>query len=122
MSLLGNIIWLVFGGLLSGLAYIVVGLLLCLTIVGAPFGLQAIKIGVATFAPFGKRIVDLPGASTPLRFLANLLWLVFVGWELALAHLLWAGVLALTIIGLPFAMQHLKLAPLSLMPFGRDLR
>ena len=122
MSLLGNIIWLVFGGLLSGLAYIVVGLLLCLTIVGAPFGLQAIKIGVATFAPFGKRIVDLPGASTPLRFLANLLWLVFVGWELALAHLLWAGVLALTIIGLPFAMQHLKLAPLSLMPFGHDLR
>lgn len=122
MSLLGNIIWLVFGGLLSGLAYIVVGLLLCLTIVGAPFGLQAIKIGVATFAPFGKRVVDLPGASTPLRFLANLLWLVFVGWELALAHLLWAGVLALTIIGLPFAMQHLKLAPLSLMPFGRDLR
>lgn len=122
MSLLGNLIWLVFGGLLSGLAYIAVGVLLCLTIVGAPFGVQAIKIGVATFAPFGKRIVDLPGASSPMRFLANLLWLVFVGWELALAHLLWAGVLALTIVGLPFAMQHLKLAPLSLMPFGRDLR
>ncbi|MFO0631352.1 MAG: YccF domain-containing protein [Nannocystaceae bacterium] len=122
MTLLGNLVWLIFGGLLSGLAYIVVGLLLCLTIVGAPFGVQAIKIGAATFAPFGKRIVELPGANEPLRFVANIVWLLLVGWELALAHLLWAGVLALTIVGIPFAVQHLKLAPLSLMPFGRDLR
>ncbi|MBX7080874.1 MAG: YccF domain-containing protein [Nannocystaceae bacterium] len=122
MTLLGNLIWLIFGGLISGLAYIVVGLLLCLTIVGAPFGVQAIKIGAATFAPFGKRIVELPGANEPLRFVANIVWLLLVGWELALAHLLWAGVLALTIVGIPFAVQHLKLAPLSLMPFGRDLR
>jgi uncharacterized membrane protein YccF (DUF307 family) len=122
MSLLGNLIWLLFGGLLSGLAYMFVGVLLCLTIVGAPFGVQAFKIGVATLAPFGKRVVELPHANSTARIVFNLLWLVLVGWEIAVAHLVWAGVLALTIIGLPFAIQHIKLIPLALLPFGRDLR
>lgn len=122
MSLLGNLIWLLFGGLLSGLAYMAVGILLCLTIIGAPFGVQAFKIGVATLAPFGKRVVELPHANSTARIVFNLLWLVFVGWEIAVAHLVWAGVLALTIVGLPFAIQHIKLIPLALLPFGRDLR
>ncbi|MBL8943100.1 MAG: YccF domain-containing protein [Myxococcales bacterium] len=122
MSLLGNLIWLLFGGLLSGLAYMFVGILLCLTIIGAPFGVQAFKIGVATLAPFGKRVVELPHANSTARIVFNLLWLVLVGWEIAVAHLVWAGVLALTIIGLPFAIQHIKLIPLALLPFGRDLR
>jgi uncharacterized membrane protein YccF (DUF307 family) len=122
MSLLGNLIWLLFGGLLSGLAYMFVGVLLCLTIIGAPFGVQAFKIGVATLAPFGKRVVELPHANSTARIVFNLLWLVLVGWEIAVAHLVWAGVLALTIIGLPFAIQHIKLIPLALLPFGRDLR
>ncbi len=122
MSLLGNIIWLVFGGLLSGLAYIVAGVLLCLTVVGAPFGVQAIKIGAATLAPFGKEVVELPRANSPLRIVFNVLWLALAGWEIALAHLVWAGVLALTVVGIPFALQHLKLIPLALVPFGRDLR
>jgi uncharacterized membrane protein YccF (DUF307 family) len=117
MSLLGNLVWLIFGGLLSGLAYMFVGLLLCLTIIGAPFGVQAFKIGVATLAPFGKRVVELPRANSTLRIVFNVLWLLVVGWEIAIAHAVWAGVLALTVIGLPFAVQHLKL-----LPFGRDLR
>ncbi|TPV93701.1 MAG: YccF domain-containing protein [Myxococcales bacterium FL481] len=122
MSLLGNLIWLICGGLLSALAYFLGGLALCLTIVGIPFGLQTIKLGVATLAPFGRQIVELPDANRPLRLIFNVLWLVLFGWEIAVAHLAWALVLALTIIGIPFAMQHLKLVPLSLMPFGRDLQ
>jgi uncharacterized membrane protein YccF (DUF307 family) len=122
MSLLGNILWLIFGGLISGLGYIAGGLLTCLTIIGIPFGVQAMKIGVATLTPFGKEIVELPEANRPLRLILNVLWVVFIGWEIALAHALSALVLAITIIGIPFAMQHLKLVPLALLPFGRALR
>ncbi len=122
MSLLGNILWLIFGGLLSGLGYIVGGLLMCLTIVGIPFGIQSMKIGVATFAPFGKRVVEEPGANGPLQIVLNILWLVLFGWGIALAHLVHAGVLAITIIGIPFALQHIKLIPIALLPLGRSLR
>lgn len=121
MSLLGNILWLIFGGLISGLGYILGGIALCLTIVGIPFGFQSIKLGVAVLAPFGKEIVELEDANSPLRLLFNVLWLLLFGWEIAIAHIASAIVLALTIIGLPFAYQHLKLVPLSLLPFGRDL-
>jgi uncharacterized membrane protein YccF (DUF307 family) len=122
MSLLGNVIWLIFGGLLAGLGYIVGGLLLCLTIVGIPFGVQSIKLGMATFAPFGKEVVEREHANSPLRVIFNIVWLVLFGWEIALAHLISALVLAITIIGIPFAKQHIKLIPLALFPFGRDLR
>ena len=122
MSLLGNILWLVLGGFLAGLGYILGGLVLCITIVGIPFGVQAMKLGVATFAPFGKQIVERPDANTPLRLVLNVLWLVVFGWGIALAHATSALVCAVTIIGIPFAMQHLKLIPLALLPFGRDLR
>ncbi|HJS72668.1 MAG TPA: YccF domain-containing protein [Vicinamibacteria bacterium] len=121
MSLLGNILWLVFGGLIAGLGYILGGLLTCITIIGIPFGIQAMKIGVATFTPFGKKIVELPDANSALRLILNVIWLVVVGWEIALAHAVSALVLAITIIGIPFAMQHLKLIPLALLPFGRTL-
>ena len=122
MSSLGNIIWLIFGGLIAGLFYIIGGLLLCITIIGIPFGMQSIKIGIATFAPFGKEIVEGPNANSPLRVLFNIVWIIFFGWEIALAHLFGAAVLAITIIGIPFAIQHIKLIPLALFPFGRDLR
>lgn len=122
MTLLGNLIWLVFGGLVAGVAWLLAGLTLCLTVVGIPFGLQAMKIGVATLAPFGKDVHELPNANSALRIVFNVIWIVLFGWELAVAHLVWACLLALTIIGLPFAAQHLKLIPLSLMPFGRELR
>ncbi|MGH9318479.1 MAG: YccF domain-containing protein [Vicinamibacteria bacterium] len=121
MSLLGNILWLIFGGLIAGLGYILGGLLVCVTIVGIPFGVQAMKIGVATFAPFGKQIVETKEANRPLRLILNIVWLVVIGWEIALAHAASALVLAITIIGIPFALQHLKLIPLALLPFGRSL-
>lgn len=122
MSLIGNILWLIFGGLLAGLGYILGGLLLCVTIIGIPFGLQSIKLGWSTFAPFGKELVEVDQANSVLRILFNVLWIVLFGWEIAIAHLLHAAILAITIIGIPFAYQHIKLVPLSLFPFGRELR
>jgi uncharacterized membrane protein YccF (DUF307 family) len=121
MSLLGNIIWLIFGGFIAGLGYIIGGLLLCVTIIGIPFGVQSIKIGIATFAPFGKEIVEGENANSPLRILFNLVWILLFGWEIAMAHLVGAILLGITIIGIPFALQHIKLIPLALLPFGRDL-
>ena len=121
MSLFGNIIWFLFGGFLAALGYVIGGLGLCLTIVGIPFGVQQIKLGIATLAPFGKEVVELPDANSPLRVIFNVIWLILFGWEIAIVHLVFAAILALTIVGIPFAMQHIKLIPLSLLPFGRDL-
>ncbi len=121
MSLLGNLLWLVFGGLIAGLGYILGGIALCLTIIGIPFGLQSIKLGFAVFAPFGKDVVELNNANGPLNVVFNVIWIVLFGWPIAMAHLTSALVCAVTIIGIPFSVQHLKLIPLSLLPFGRDL-
>jgi uncharacterized membrane protein YccF (DUF307 family) len=95
---------------------------MCLTIVGIPFGIQSMKLGVATFAPFGKRIVESPDANGALELILNVIWLILFGWEIALAHLASAGFLAITIIGIPFALQHIKLVPIALLPLGRSLQ
>jgi uncharacterized membrane protein YccF (DUF307 family) len=120
MSVLGNLIWLIFGGFLAGMGYILGGLLLCLTIVGIPFGLQTIKIGMATFTPFRKEVRELENANSAGRVIFNMIWIVLFGWEIALTHLIHGIILAITIIGLPFAKQHFKLIPLALLPFGRE--
>ena len=122
MSLIGNIIWLIFGGLLAGLGYIIGGIGLCLTIVGIPFGIQSMKLGVATFAPFGKELVESDNANSVLRVVLNILWAIVFGWEIAIVHLVHAGILAITIIGIPFALQHIKLILMALLPLGRALR
>ena len=120
MSVLGNIIWLVFGGFVTGLGYILGGLVLCLTIIGIPFGIQAINLGTATMTPFGRKIVEDANPNSTLKIVLNVAWLFLFGWEIALMHLFHAVLLAITIIGLPFAKQHIKLLPLSLLPFGRS--
>ena len=119
MSFIGNIIWLIFGGLLAGLGYIIGGIALCVTIVGIPFGIQAIKIGFATFAPFGREVRDYENANSIGSTIFNMIWIILFGWEIAVAHLVHGIILAITIIGLPFAKQHFKLIPLALLPFGR---
>ena len=119
MSLLGNIVWLIFGGFLAGMGYIIGGIALCITVVGIPFGIQAMKIGVATFAPFGKEVKELENANSVGNTIFNMIWLLLFGWEIAIAHLIHGIILAVTIIGLPFAKQHFKLIPLALFPFGR---
>lgn len=122
MSILGNVIWLIFGGLIAALGYIIGGLALCLTIIGIPFGMQSIRIGFATLTPFGKKVVEQPGGDSTLRLVFNVIWIVLFGWEIALAHLLSALILAITIVGLPFAKQHLKLTKVAIFPFTYDLR
>ena len=119
MSLMGNIVWLIFGGFLAGMGYIIGGIALCITVVGIPFGIQAMKIGVATFAPFGKEVKELENANSVGNTIFNMIWLLLFGWEIAIAHLIHGIILAVTIIGLPFAKQHFKLIPLALFPFGR---
>lgn len=116
MSFIGNIFWLILGGLITSIGWFIAGLLLCVTVVGIPFGLQCFKIAGLTLAPFGRE-VDL-GQFGFGGLLGNILWIVFLGWELCLAHLVSAALCAISIIGIPFAFQHLKLAQLAILPFG----
>ena len=120
MSFIGNIIWLIIGGFLNGLGWIGIGLVWCLTIVGIPVGIQCFKLAALQFAPFGKEIVTVDESEGTL--ILNLLWIIFGGIPLALANLASAFAFAITIIGIPFAIQSLKLAYLSLMPFGKEIR
>ncbi|MCP4141079.1 MAG: YccF domain-containing protein [Chloroflexi bacterium] len=122
MNFLGNLVWLIFGGFLSGMGYILGGLLTMLTIIGIPFGTQAMKLGAATMTPFGREIVESEDAANPLNLVFNILWAILFGWEIAVSHLVHGIILAITIIGLPFAKQHFKLIPLALFPFGKELR
>ena len=121
MSCFGNFIWLIFGGFFAGIGYIFGGLLVSITIVGIPFGKQAIKLGIATMSPFGRELIVTEQASEPTYVTLNILWAVFFGWEIAVAHLISALILTITIVGIPFAQQHMKLLPMSLAPFGREL-
>ena len=121
MSLLGNIIWFIFGGFISGIIYIIGGLAMFLTLGGIPFGVQQIKLGIATFAPFGKKVVEGPGTDGCVNIVLNVIWIILFGWEIAVAHVVLAVILGVTIVGIPFCLQHIKLIPLSLLPFGRKL-
>ncbi|MCE7063459.1 YccF domain-containing protein [Dyadobacter sp. CY343] len=121
MNLIGNIIWLVFGGFLVFLEYMVAGLILCITIIGIPFGIQCFKIGMLALFPFGQQVRDVLGNTGCLSTVFNVIWLVIGGIWIALTHLVFGIILAITIIGLPFAKQHFKLMTLSLTPFGKEI-
>lgn len=121
MNLLGNIIWLLFGGLAAAVGYIFGGFLLCLTIFGIPWGLQCFKMAAVVLWPFGKQIVPKEGATGCLSVLCNIIWLCCGGLYTAFVHLVFAAIFFITIIGIPFARQHLKLMELSLLPFSRNV-
>ena len=121
MNTLGNIIWLLFGGLISALGYCIGGLVLCLTIVGIPFGIQCFKLASFVLWPFGRMAVNTPPASGLLALLLNIIWILCGGLWLALGHVVFGILLMLTIIGIPFAKQHFKLIEISLMPFGKKI-
>ena len=118
MTLLLNILWFVFGGFLVAIAYILGGLLLCITIIGIPFGIQCFKLSLLGIAPFGREVRETEPPGGCLAIVMNVIWIILPGLELALLHLLLAAVFAITIIGLPFAAQHLKLTRLAILPFG----
>lgn len=119
MKILGNLIWLIFGGFAIFLEYIFAGLALCITIVGIPFGLQSFKLGVLALWPFGKKIEYMDYAPGCLSTVMNILWFIIGGIWIALTHLFFGIILAITIIGIPWAKQHFKMMSLALAPFGR---
>ena len=121
MSFVGNLVWLVFGGLVAGLSYIVAGFALCLTIIGIPFGVKAMQFGWMVMMPYGKGVTLTPSAPGCVSVLFNIIWLVAVGWSIALTHLLFGIILLPTLIGIPFALQHFKLVPVALFPFSYRL-
>lgn len=123
MSLIGNIIWFVFGGFVMGLGWWIAALLAAITIIGIPWAIAAFRIGTFSFWPFGRQIVDRPSGTVGAAGAAigNLVWALLAGWWLALGHLIAAVLCAVTIIGIPFAFQHLKLAALSFFPFGKEI-
>jgi uncharacterized membrane protein YccF (DUF307 family) len=118
MSVLLNVLWFLLGGFLVSLAYILGGILLCVTIIGIPFGIQCFKLSVLGMAPFGHEIRETEPPGGALAIIMNVIWIILPGLELALLHLFLAAVLAITIIGLPFAAQHLKMTRLAILPFG----
>jgi uncharacterized membrane protein YccF (DUF307 family) len=121
MNLLGNLIWLIFGGLAAALGYIFGGFILCITIVGIPWGLQCFKLATVVLWPFGKNIVPKNGGEGCLSLLCNIIWLLCGGLYTAIVHLVFAAIFYITIIGIPFGRQHLKLMELSLLPFSRNV-
>lgn len=121
MSLLGNIIWIIFGGLLLALEYFVAGILLCCTIIGIPFGLQAFKIGLLALLPFGQQSVPTQQGSGCLSVVMNIIWIFIGGIWIALTHLVFGLLFCITIIGIPFGLQHFKLMALAFTPFGRTV-
>ncbi|MGM9987427.1 MAG: YccF domain-containing protein [Bacillaceae bacterium] len=120
MGCLGNIIWFIFGGFVNALGWFFIGILWSITIIGLPIGLQCFKMAKLQLAPFGKEIVTVNDGAGSL--LLNILWLIFGGLAMAFANLVSALLMAITIIGIPFALQALKMAKLSLMPFGKEVR
>jgi uncharacterized membrane protein YccF (DUF307 family) len=122
MNLLLNIIWLIFGGFIVVLAYLLGGILLCITIIGIPFGIQCFKLAGLALAPFGREIREKEPPSGALAVIMNVIWIILPGLELAVFHLVMALLFALTIIGLPLAAQHLKMTRLALLPFGFEVR
>lgn len=115
MGCLGNLLWFLLGGGIAGFVWIIAGCLWCITIIGIPIGLQCFKFASLSFLPFGREVVYDVGA---VSLLLNILWIIFSGIELALMHALFGLILCVTVIGIPFGLQHFKLAKLALMPFG----
>lgn len=118
MKFIGNILWFIFGGFISFLAWMLIGLLWSITIIGLPVGIQCFKIARLSAWPMGRDVIVSANGSS---LLFNLLWIVFGGIEIAASHLFIGLILCLTIIGIPFGRQHFKLAKLALFPFGANI-
>ncbi|ACZ31393.1 protein of unknown function DUF307 [Xylanimonas cellulosilytica DSM 15894] len=120
MKTILNIIWFVFAGIELAIAYVVAGLLLLIPIVTIPFALASFRIAAYALWPFGRSVVDRPGAGAP-SVIGNVLWVLLAGWWLALAHLITSIPLFLSIIGIPLGWANLKMIPVSLLPLGKEI-
>jgi uncharacterized membrane protein YccF (DUF307 family) len=119
MNIIGNIIWLLFGGIVASIVWALAGTILCITIIGIPFGLQCFKISGFVLWPFGKSIEVGDFGAGGLIF--NIIWLIVFGWEFAITHLIIGAIFCITIVGIPFGIQHFKFAKLGLIPFGAKI-
>jgi uncharacterized membrane protein YccF (DUF307 family) len=120
MRLILNVIWLIFGGLWLALGYLVAALVCFLLIITIPFGFASLRIASYALWPFGRTIVEKPGAGTG-ALVGNVIWVLLFGWWLAIGHFVSAVAMALTIIGIPLAVANLKLIPVSLVPLGKEI-
>jgi uncharacterized membrane protein YccF (DUF307 family) len=121
MSILGNIVWLLFGGIIIAIQYFIGSIILMITIIGIPFGLQTLKMASMAIWPFGRDTRVDVRASGCLYIIMNIIWLLAGGLWIALSHAFFGALLCITIIGIPFGLQHFKLTAIALSPFGRDI-
>ena len=121
MKIIGNLLWLILGGIVIAVEYMIGTLALMITIIGIPFGLQTFKMSWLAIWPFGRESRISSRSSGCLYILMNVIWLLFGGIWIALTHAIIGLILCITIIGIPFGLQHFKLTSLALSPFGRDI-
>ncbi|MBN1924234.1 MAG: YccF domain-containing protein [Prolixibacteraceae bacterium] len=121
MNTIGNFLWIIFGGLIIAIEYAISSIILMLTIVGIPFGLQTLKLADLALWPFGRDTRTNEISSGCLSVFMNFLWIIVGGFWIFLTHMILGLILAITIIGIPFARQHFKLAALAFTPFGREV-
>ena len=121
MKFLGNLVWLLLGGLLTALMYWVAGLLMCISVIGIPFGVQLFKVGMLSLWPFGHDLVPKADSGSCLQIIFNVLWILLGWWEIALTHLTFGLILCCTIVGIPWGLQHFKLALATILPFGKEV-
>jgi uncharacterized membrane protein YccF (DUF307 family) len=126
VSLLLNVLWIVFGGACMAAGWLVAAIIMAITIIGLPWARAALTMAFYTLLPFGQKVVSRAAitgrediGTGPLGMIGNIVWFVLAGWWLALGHLLWAALFAVTVVGIPFAWAHLKLAGLALWPIGK---
>lgn len=121
MKTIGNIIWFLFGGVFIAIEYFISSLLMFITIIGIPFGIQTFKLGLLALWPFGKEVVYRNKESSFLWTLMNIIWFFIGGIWISLTHIIFGIIFSITIIGIPFGKQHFKLASIALTPFGREI-
>jgi uncharacterized membrane protein YccF (DUF307 family) len=121
MNFLGNLLWILLGGLFVSLYYVIIGLAFCITIIGIPFGVQLFKIAGFALCPFGRQVVPGTNDGGCLSILMNIIWIIFGGIEIALAHVVLGITFCITIVGIPFGVQNFKMALLALTPFGKEI-
>ena len=114
--------WLILGGVLVAIIYYIVGLLMCITIIGIPFGIQLFKLGTYALWPFGQELVNGPQEPGCVSIVMNLIWILLGWWEIAIIHLVCGLIFCITIVGIPFGIQHFRLGIQSIFPFGKEIR
>jgi uncharacterized membrane protein YccF (DUF307 family) len=120
-NILGNLVWLIFGGLLAAIGYLIGGIVLCVTVIGIPWGLQCFKLAELVLWPFGKKVISDNTEMGCLNLACNLIWILCGGLYTAIIHIVMGVILCISIIGIPWGRQHFKLVEISLMPFGRKI-